>query len=135
MISRFSSWINTVNTTALRIIVSIGLAVEIVNLVAIAMLFFRWEATSTQYKILTGIGVGILTMMGLDVWQFIAKRKTDAEYVTAKQGPSPVNVEAPSTVEVRQDAAGSPPASTTVVTPPQAPIAAPDTTPALRRDD
>ena len=100
MISRISAWINTVNTTALRIIVSIALAVEIVNLVVIAMLLFRWEATSTQFRILTGIGVGILTMMGFDVWQFVQKRKTETEYVTAKQGPSPVTVEAPSNVTV-----------------------------------
>jgi hypothetical protein len=103
MISRVSAWINTVNTTALRIIVSIALAAEIINLVAIAMLFFRWEATATQYKMFMGIGIGILTMMGIDVWQFVAKRKTEADYMTAKQGPSPVTVEAPSTVEVKSE--------------------------------
>lgn len=92
MISRLSAWINTVNTTALRIIVSIALAVEVVNLVTIAMLFFMWEATSTQFKILMGIGIGILTMMGFDVWQFVQKRKTEVDYVTARQGPSPVTV-------------------------------------------
>jgi hypothetical protein len=124
MISRVSAWVNTVNTTALRVLVSIALAVEVINAVTIAMLLGRWEPTGTQYKVLIGITGAILTMMGFDVLQFIAKRRTDAEYVAAKQGPSPVSVAGPSTVNVD--------ASTTATAERPAVVAAPaQTVPAI----
>jgi hypothetical protein len=108
MISRISDWVNTVNTTAFRVLVSIGLAVEVINFVTIGMLFNGWEPTSMQYKVLIGVAGAILTMMGFDVVQFIAKRRTDADYVTAKQGPSPVTVGGPSTVNVDASAPAVP---------------------------
>jgi hypothetical protein len=100
MISRVSAWVNTVNTTAFRVLVSIALAVEVINFVTIGMLFRGWEPTGMQYKVLIGVAGAILTMMGFDVLQFWAKRSTDSGYVTAKQGPSPVTVGGPSTVNV-----------------------------------
>lgn len=92
MLARFSSWINNVNTTSLRIVVStictgIGLL-----LVLVAIVFFKWEPTDMQLKVLGGMGVVALTVMGLDVTQFIGKRFSDAGYAAAKVTP-PVNVE------------------------------------------
>lgn len=100
MIARVSNWINTVNTTAFRVLVSIGLAVEVINVILAGIVFRDWEPKPMQFKVMIGVGTGILTMMGFDVLQFWTKRRTDAEYVTAKQGPSPVSVGGPSTVNV-----------------------------------
>jgi hypothetical protein len=104
MIARVSAWINTVNTTAFRVLVSIALAVEVINIVLAGIVFRDWEPKPMQYKVMIGVAAGILTMMGFDVLQFWTKRRTDAEYMTAKMsGPSAVTVEAPSTVSVQQD--------------------------------
>lgn len=102
MISRFAGWVNSVNTTAWRIVVSITMAFTHAGAVLIAMLAFGWEPTVMQMKVLTGDAAAILTMMGFDVLQFISKRRTDAEYIQAKQGPSPVTAEGPSTVIVNK---------------------------------
>ena len=86
MIGRFSAWINDVNTTSLRIIVStFGSAINI-TVVMVAMLFFRWEPTAMQLKILGGCAGVLLTMMGFDVLQFASKRFSDAGYQAAKAG-------------------------------------------------
>ena len=60
----------------------------------------RSQPTALQLRVLTALGALVLTMMGFDVLQFIGKRFSDAEYVAARKGPSPVTVEAPSTVTV-----------------------------------
>jgi hypothetical protein len=79
-------WINTVNTTALRIIVSILLAVVHSTTVLLAMCVWGWRPDPLQLKVLTGIALSILTMMGFDVLQFAAKRFSDAGYAAAKRG-------------------------------------------------
>jgi len=67
MISRISDWVNTVNTTAFRVLVSIGLAVEVINFVTIGMLFNGWEPTSMQYKVLIGVA-GLLVCIGAGIF-------------------------------------------------------------------
>lgn len=94
------NWLDSINTTNTRIIVSIVMAVTHSTAVVSAMLLRGWEPTPMQYKVLGGDALCILTMMGFDVLQFAAKRFSDGEYARAKN-PSPVNVEAPSTVEVK----------------------------------
>lgn len=143
MISRLSNWINTVNTTAFRVLISIGMALSHSSAVLIAMLIFAWEPSAMQMKVLMGDAGAILTMMGFDVIQFISKRRTEVEYVQAKQGPSPVNVEAPSSVVVAPTAASptaqEPPEPKDA--PPEASVepfpgpVAPAPAPARRRDD
>jgi hypothetical protein len=95
-----TDWINAINTTSLRIVASLALALLCVPMVLLAMLWFAWGPTADQLKVLIGLAGFVLTMMGFDVLQFVGKRFSDAEYVTAKKGPSPVTVEAPSTVSV-----------------------------------
>lgn len=145
MISRFSNWINTVNTTAFRVLISIGMALSHSSAVVIAMLIFAWEPTAMQMKVLTGDAAAILTMMGFDVIQFISKRRTEVDYVQAKQGPSPVNVEAPSNVTVQPAAGAASPAAPEPAEPKDAPPeasvepfpgpVAPAPAPERRRDD
>jgi hypothetical protein len=125
------AWVNDVNTTSLRIVVSVGLAAIAVVIVLIGVTMMRWEPTPAQQRVLIGVAGVILTMMGFDVLQFVGKRFSDAEYQRAKQGPSPVNVEAPSTVSVSAAA----PASDGVAAPsaPAQPAARPgDAVPALQ---
>lgn len=95
MISRFSAWVNEINTTALRMIVSIALAAQLVVFVEFGMLVQGWEPTAMQYKVLTGIAFLILIMMGYDVAQFIGKRFTEADFVAAKTGSQPIPVVLP----------------------------------------
>jgi hypothetical protein len=106
MIGRISNWINTVNTTNLRIIVSAMGAVINVTAIIVAMMIFRWVPTPTQMKVLTGCAGVLLTMMGFDVLQFASKRFSDAGYQAAKSGAA-----AGSSVEV----AATPPAPTVKV--------------------
>lgn len=61
------AWLS--DTTNGRIAASIAMAVVDTQTLVIAMLF-GWEPTSMQLKVLMGIGAGILTMMGFDVWQY-----------------------------------------------------------------
>jgi hypothetical protein len=86
MIARFSAWVNTVNTTSLRIIASIGGAIFCISNVLLAMLWRNWIPDPMQYKVLIGIAGVLLTMMGFDVIQFIGKRFSAAQYVAAKSG-------------------------------------------------
>ena len=79
-------FINTVNTTALRILVSIGLAVVHSTAVVFGMVVWNWQPTPVQLRVLTGVAASILTMMGFDVLQFVAKRFSDAGYAAAKRG-------------------------------------------------
>lgn len=68
------AWLTDLSTTSFRIIVSIALAVVDSQALIIAM-FAGWKPEATQLKVLLGIGAGILTMMGFDVWQFWAAAK------------------------------------------------------------
>lgn len=89
------AWVNDVNTTSLRILVSIGLAVFLIIALTVAMLFFAWEPSAAQKWVLIGIAGGTLTMMGFDVIQFIGKRFSDATLAAAKNPSQPVSVETP----------------------------------------
>lgn len=68
------AWVQDLSTTSFRIVVSIALAVVDSQTLLIAMIR-GWEPTGPQLKVLLGIGGGILTMMGFDVWQFWAAAK------------------------------------------------------------
>lgn len=92
MLTRFSSWINTVNTTSFRIVVSTICTGLGLLMVVVAVLFFNWQPTEVQLKVLGGAAVVAMTVMGLDVTQFIGKRFSDSGYAAAKATP-PVNVE------------------------------------------
>jgi hypothetical protein len=100
------AWVNDVNTTSLRIAVSVALAAIAIILVLIGILFRNWLPTEQQLTVLKGVALFLAVMMGLDVAQFIGKRFSDAGYAAAKN-PSPVNVEAPSTVSVSAAAPAS----------------------------
>lgn len=89
------TWLNDINTTSLRIVVSIVLAATSILMILTAMLLKGWEPTAMQLKVLTGIGAGVLTMMGFDVLQFVGKRFSDATYAAAKNPTQPVSVETP----------------------------------------
>ncbi|MEP6990081.1 MAG: hypothetical protein ABJA80_04055 [bacterium] len=93
-------WINDLNTTNVRILASVAGAVVNITAIMFAILVLKWEPTAMQLKVLTGCAGVLLTMMGFDVIQFIGKRFSDSGYAAAKSGPSPVNVEAPSSVTV-----------------------------------
>jgi hypothetical protein len=88
MIARFSAWVNTVNTTNLRIVMSSFGAVLNITALMVAMLFFAWEPSAVQLRVLGGCAAVLLTMMGYDVAQFIGKRFSDAGYQAAKSGAS-----------------------------------------------
>lgn len=105
------AWVNDVNTTSLRIVVSIGVAAVLLILLTVGVLFFHFEPTGKQMQLLYAMGGLLALMMALDVSQFIGKRFSDAGYASAKN-PSPVNVEAPSTVKVE-----AAPDATTITTP------------------
>lgn len=111
MPTRVTSWINEVNTTSLRIIVSIGVAAIGMLMVLAAVLFFRWEPKDVQVKLLYALGTFLGVMMALDVTQFIGKRFSAEEYVRGKQGS--VNVEQAGTVNAAP-AAPIPPGDTAI---------------------
>lgn len=85
-----NQWVNDLNTTNARIVISIGLAVFVVIVVTVGVTFMAWEPTAMQLKVLTGVGAGILTMQGFDVLQFWTKRSTDATLAAAKNPSQPV---------------------------------------------
>jgi hypothetical protein len=89
------AWLNDVNTTSLRIVVSIVLAATAILMILVAILLGGWEPSAMQLKVLTGIAAGVLTMMGFDVLQFVGKRFSDATYAAAKNPSQPVSVETP----------------------------------------
>jgi hypothetical protein len=102
------NWINTVNTTTLRIIASVCMAFLGTMIILSAIVFAGWEPKDSQLTVLFYLGMGVLAMMGIDLAQFATKRFTHSEYVAAKKGPSPVTVEAPSTVQVDASSADAP---------------------------
>lgn len=118
---RFNVWVNSINTTSFRIITSVIVtAIGMLGLL-IALLFFKWEPTALQLKLLEGEAVVALTMMGFDVIQYIGKRFSDKDYATARASVAlpAVNVtaESPAVVQVVRPAAasvGAPPSVATV---------------------
>jgi hypothetical protein len=68
------AWLTDLSTTSFRIVVSVALAVLDSQALLVAM-FRGWDPTAMQLRVLLGIGAGILTMMGFDVWQFWAAAK------------------------------------------------------------
>lgn len=82
--------INALNTTNTRILDSIVLANFVVIVLTIGVTILDWEPKAMQLKVLTGLGGGILTMMGFDVLQFWGKRFSDAGYAAAKNPNQPV---------------------------------------------
>lgn len=102
MIDRVLDRFNSISTTNARILVSIGLAAFGVIAVLIGILFRNWLPTSEQITVLKGVGLFLCVMMGIDLAQFTSKRFSDSGYAAAKNpsSPSPVTVEAPSTVSV-----------------------------------
>lgn len=125
MATRVTTWINEVNTTSFRIIVSVGLAGFTVIVCLIGVTFINWLPTDPQITVLKGIGAGLLLMMGLDVAQFIGKRFSDAGYAAAKSTPA-VAVGGPSTVQVDSAAGGT---AAVAVSQPAPPLSAPAPTP------
>jgi hypothetical protein len=80
------AWITDLSTTSFRIVVSIALAVIDSQALIVAM-FCGWEARRRRSSsVLLGIGAGILTMMGFDVWQFWAAAKNG---ITPPAAPKP----------------------------------------------
>jgi hypothetical protein len=101
--------LNDVNTTSVRILVSVGLAAFVV-MVAILGMVLGHVYTDADVHVLEIIGVGVLFMMGLDVTQLFLKRTSDHEYVRIKGEADakvaaatspPVTVGGPSTVTVQ----------------------------------
>lgn len=88
-------WVNDLNTTAFRIVVSVWIAAFVVVGLTTAMLFFGWQPSVLQLKVLSGVAASVLTMMGFDVLQFVGKRFSDAGYVAARNAsPSVADVPA-----------------------------------------
>lgn len=102
MIDRMLDRFNAISTTNARILVSIALAAFAVIAVLIGILFRNWLPSTEQITVLKGVALFLCVMMGIDLAQFTSKRITDSGYAAAKNpsAPSPVNVEAPSTVSV-----------------------------------
>ena len=69
-------------TTNLRIVVSLALAVIYV----IAVLVLLAIKAPVPVEVIWGLGAFILTMLGIDVAQFAAKRKT---FIPAPDAPAP----------------------------------------------
>jgi hypothetical protein len=125
-----TAWINSINTTSFRIVVSVVVAAVLLTLLTAAVVFVGFKPDDGQMRLLYAMGGLLGAMMSLDVLQFVGKRFSDAEYVSAKKGPSPVTVEAPSTVSVTapieaprvapvsEEVAASPASAPPVVLPP-----------------
>jgi hypothetical protein len=112
-----TDFINGVNTTSLRIMVSLLLAVVYVVVILAGAILGK----TLPSEALNTVGLFIFGMMGVDAAVFTAKRFSDVNYAAAKTptAPSPVNVEAPSQVTVRPAAApvGAPPVLATIAPP------------------
>lgn len=85
------AWVNDINTTNYRIVVSTWLAAFGIMVVLIGVTFMGWEPTAKQERVLIGAAFVILTMMGFDVLQFWGKRFSDAGLAAAKNPNQPVN--------------------------------------------
>lgn len=96
------AWIEKLNTTNFRIVVSIGLSVMFVTTCMVCAIVGR----PLQGEIINTVAMFLLGMMGIDAASFIGKRFSDIGYAAAKaQAPSSptVAVTAPSTVTVLPD--------------------------------
>lgn len=92
-------WIDNLNTTNYRIVVSVNIAAIASIVVLVGVTLLQWEPTKAQERVLIGLAVVLLTMMGIDVLQYLGKRHTDIDYQTAKQPK--VNVENVEKVDVK----------------------------------
>lgn len=103
------SWIADVPTTNLRIVVSIALAVIYVIVMTVGMVLGK----TVDLDMSLSIGGFLLTMMGLDVVQFIQKRKTHIP----GEAPDPptTDMPAPPPVPPAPDAAALPKANLTQI--------------------
>ena len=72
LIQKFIDFLQDVNTTSIRIVVSVGLTVLVVMCVLV-MMFFNIEISEAILGILCGF---ILSMGGLDVIQYTQKRRS-----------------------------------------------------------
>jgi hypothetical protein len=90
-----TAWVNSVNTTSYRIVVSVNLAALSIVLIVVGILFRGWTPNAEQQRVLVGVAGVVLTMMGFDVLQFIGKRFSDATYAAAKNPSQPVSVDTP----------------------------------------
>lgn len=81
------SWIENLPTTNLRILVSIGLA----SIYVLAMLVGIILGKTIDLELAGALGVFLLTMMGLDVAQYVQKRKSfqQTDTPTAPTAPEP----------------------------------------------
>lgn len=97
-----TNWLNSVSTTSLRIVTTVALMAFCVIAVVTGIVFRNWLPTEQQITVLKWLGLFLSIALGLDVSQFGLKRFSDTGYAAAKNPatPSPVNVEAPSTVSV-----------------------------------
>lgn len=93
------NWINTVNTTNLRIVVSLILAVIYVLVILLGVISGHLTDGNSA---LDTAGLFIFGMMGVDAVQFTAKRFSDSGLAAAKRQPV-VSVAAPATVQVLPD--------------------------------
>lgn len=97
-------WLNALNTTNFRILVSVVFAAVWGTMILIAVMFFGWNPTDMQLKVLLGLMAGLLTMMGFDVIQFASKRFSDSGYAKAKNPPQTTQVSTGSTeITVKPD--------------------------------
>jgi hypothetical protein len=118
-----TNWVNSVNTTSWRILASTVLFGFMVIVTTVGVTLMNWMPTDMQFKTLLYLGAGVLLAMGLDVTTFGLKRFSDAAYVSAKQGPSPVSIAPPSNVSVTPEADGS--TTVAATTPDAAPVTPP----------
>jgi hypothetical protein len=120
-------WVNDLNTTNFRIVVSIALASIGVVVCLLGVTVLGWEPTAKQLQVLEGLALVILTMMGFDVMQFWTKRSTDAGLAAAKNPSQPVNASV--TVQPNGDAPSAPSRTAEVAQPVGKPH--PNTDPAI----
>jgi hypothetical protein len=84
------AWVNDLNTTAFRIVVSVLIAAVGVLVVLFGITVKAWDPSAGQIKVLIGLAGTVLTMMGFDVLQFVGKRFSDSGYAAAKNPTQPV---------------------------------------------
>lgn len=98
------AWVNDLNVTSFRILISCLIAASLSHIIVIAMVFYSYTPTPTHITVLTGLLFGLLTMMGFETISLLGKRWTDIDYTRAKNPPTQVIAPPPSTVTVEGDA-------------------------------
>lgn len=116
--SASTDFINGVNTTSLRILVSLLLAVVYVIVILAGAVLGK----TLPVEALNTAGLFIFGMMGVDAAVFTAKRFSDVNYAAAKTPPVAATVEMPVVVRPAAASVGAPPVAATA-----APSAVPTT--------